>query len=363
MNALLKKQPLYKYIRKNKNFLVFFGLVFLGLASTLYVEYKFQYEQFRWLEWRVFVISIAVVLYGALPQGFRRKNNKKLYLILGLTALLYFLNLLANLLNVYHLDKFPAIVDFCTRSAEVCISIGENFFRYKVYRFVSLTSYFFMYVIFLIIGLLFSEKIYERIIQIWARVPLIHIKKVKINKVKLRYVLLFYFLVVYILAQQLIFVFSAISKKIVRMYSTVQIPYGQRWEQVMGGRFSFGWMKTYSEFVNEQSPDDSVLLIPNREAPWEMEGNPHYLRWFIYPRGMVQMFESTEIPADADYALLTYGVFGYKKETFPNFFISREKIDEIIFVNQNTLEVTRKENIDFRPEEYENVWGLIKLRK
>lgn len=366
---IFKRNHFYRtVILKHRNYLIFYGLLLLGFASTLYVEYKFQYEQFKWLEWRVLIIALAIVQYGRLPKIFRKRNVRRLYLSLGLTLLLYGLNFLANLINVYHLDKFQSVTDFCIQNGRWCASISENFFKFKMYRFVSLTSYFFMYVIFLIIGLLFSEPIYERVLKIVSRIPQIHVrrvkfKKIKFKKVKLKYVLLFYFFVVYILSQQLISAFSTMSKNIVKMYYTLAIPYDQRWEAVMGGRFSFGWMKTYADFVNEQTPPNTVILIPNREAPWEMEGNPYYLRWFIYPRDMVQMFESTEIPANADYALLTYGVFGYNKKTFPDFSISRDKIEKIIIVNQNNLTVTVKEKNDYNPADYTNVWGLIQFKK
>ena len=354
----LKKTALFRSARKNQDLLLFFLLLLVGLVSTHYVEYKFQYAQFKWLGWRVFVIAAAIVQYGALPKKIHQRYQRPLLFILAAIVVFYLINLLANLINVYHLERFPSLMGYCEQNEQLCDTIVRTFFQFKVYRFVSLTSYFFMYVIFLIVGLLFSQQVYKRTLKVWRKLP-----KIRLRRVKLKYVLLFYFLLVYILIQQLISAFSTISKKMVKMYYTSALPYEQRWEQVMGGRFSFGWMKTYSEFVNAHTPENSTLLIPDMEAPWEMEGNPDYLRWFIYPRKMVQMKGSSEVPKEADYALLTYGVFGYYKRTFPTFFIGQDQINEIIFVNQNTLEVTRQQNIDYHPEEYKNVWGLIELKK
>ena len=353
-----KKTVLYKIVKKNQEVLLFGFLMSVGLLSTLYVEYKFQYEQFKWLSWRVFVIAAAIVQYGALPHSFHKKYQKVLTSLFVVVCFLYVLNLLANLINVYHLERFPSLMEYCEQNEQTCDLIVQTFFRLKIYRFVSLTSYFFMYVIFLIIGLLFSQHVYKRVTKIWHKLP-----KIKLRRVRLKYVLLFYFLLVYILVQQLISVFSGVSKKVVKMYYTFNTPYEQRWEQVMGGRFSFGWMKTYADFVNAHSPESATLLIPDMVAPWEMEGNPNYLRWFIYPRKMVQTVGDDDVPDSADYALLTYGVFGYQKQTFPTYFISKAEIDEIIIINQNTLTVTRKQNLDYHPEDYQNVWGLIKLRR
>lgn len=344
---------LYKYkklFEKNKNLILFFIFLSLGLASTLFVEYKYQYAQFRWLGWRIILAAAAVFKFGSIKR--KKRKNRIIIKLLVFFVIIYLINLSFNLINIYHLERFPEINEFCAQNQHTCEYIVSNFFRYKAYRFVSLTPYFFFYVIFLLVGLLYSEAIYKRANKIWGKIP----------KFKVKYLWLFYFFMAYLLFQQLVFTFSLISKKVVKLVSTVSLPFEERWEPVMGGRHSFGWIDTYSNFINSQVEEDKKILIPNQEAPWEMEGNPHYIRWFFYPRRTVQMNEETEIPKEADYALITYGIFGFHKKTFPDFEINKDKISKIILIDRETLETNIIENQDFIPEDYQDKWGIIKLK-
>lgn len=350
MSHWIKKN--IKLIKKKQSYLLFFLFLISGLALTLYVEYKFQYAQFKWLGWRVLIISGAIVQFGALKEKVRKRYIPVIIKLLILFFFLYLINFFANSINIYHLDKFDSVTNFCRSNIQICSATSFWFFKLRIYRYISLTSYFFFYVMFLLAGLLFSEKIYDKTYKIWQKIP----------KVKLKYAWLFYFLMTYLIFQQMIAVFSVMSKKTVKMIDTLRVPFEQRWEPVMGGRFSFGWIDTYSEFVNSKVSENSTILIPDQTAPWEMEGNKWYFRWFVYPRDLVQMEGSTEIPEEADYALISYGVFGYHKDVFPNFFIAKEKIEKIILVDQETLEELVIIKEDFDPENYQNKWGVIKFK-
>jgi len=342
---------------KNKNLLLFLFFLCFGILLTLYVEYKFQYSQFKWLGFRVLIISAAVVEYGLLSQKIRKKYYSLIIKTLIFFIFFYLTIFFANLINIYHLDKFEQVNNFCFNKPKVCESITINFYKFKIYRFVSLTSYFFYYVIFFLIGMIFSEKISYKVNKNWKKIP-----KVKIPKVKLKYAWLFYFLMTYLLFQQLVLVFSIMSKKTVKMFSALSVPYEERWEAGMGGRYSFGWMATYGDFVNSHTEEKSTILIPEQTAPWEMEGNPFYVRWFFYPRRTIQMKGSKEIPEKAQYVLITNGVFGYQKSIFPNFPISKEKIKKIILVDRATLENIVISSQDYYPEDFENKWGIIELK-
>jgi hypothetical protein len=346
------KNIITNFVAQHKKIISFIVLLLAGMLSTLYVEYRFQYDQNKWLATRIFLISVAIVLYGGLPKITRDRNRKKIIAILIATILLYAINLVANLVNVYHLGEYQRVQNFCAPRPEQCQAIVDWFYQLKLYRFVSLTSYFFSYVIFFLVGLLFSEEIYKKTTRLLKTLP----------RVKLEYAWVFYFLLIYLIFQQLIFVFSAMSKRVVSVFYTLGMPYEERWEASMGGRYSFGWMWTYTRFINEQTAENTIILVPDRAAPWEMEGNPYYTRWFVYPRKMVQLNGATEIPAEADVVLITYGIFGYHKKVFPTFPISNQRIDEIVLIDRTTLEVTKQTDIDFRPENYQDAWGLIRLK-
>ena len=43
----------------------------------------------------------------------------------------------------------------------------------------------------------------------------------------------------------------------------------------------------YTLFIKENTPEDAVILIPPQAYPWPQTGNAGYLRYFIFPRKVI----------------------------------------------------------------------------
>lgn len=349
----LSKKLLIRY----KNYLLFLVFFTLAIFLNLYVEYKFQYTQFKWLDRRIILIFLAIFQYGSLPEKLRKKIKPAVISIIFLLGMLYAANFLANYFNVYHLDKYQSVTNFCQSKPSICLLANQYFYKLKLYRFVSLTGYFFLTLILLFSGLLVSSPIYKLINRIWQQNF-----TTSTPKISFRYIWLFYILLFLLFFQQLNFILAIASNKTVKIISTLPLPFEERWEVVMGGRDSFGFIKTLADFIKTQVPPGAILLIPNRDSPWSMEGNPEYIRWFLYPIKITQMLESNDIPSEVEYIMISYGVFDIHKNVFPNFPIGKEKIAKIILIDKETLEIQEIIGEDFIPENYQNKWGVIKLK-
>jgi len=49
-----------------------------------------------------------------------------------------------------------------------------------------------------------------------------------------------------------------------------------------------GWVLDLTAFVNDQSPPESVIMIPpQRTAPWDVTGHFEMISYYVYPRRVV----------------------------------------------------------------------------
>ena len=144
-------------------------------------------------------------------------------------------------------------------------------------------------------------------------------------------------------------------------------PFQQRLCVRLGGancNNSFGWIQTYGNFIKAESEPDSVIYIPPQKESWEMEGNVDYIRYYIYPRRPVNSPDlQADIPSEADYVLITYGLWYSSIHTWPRIAIPPEKIEKIVFINRETLETQTLENTGYIPNFDQELWGIIKLKK
>ena len=53
-------------------------------------------------------------------------------------------------------------------------------------------------------------------------------------------------------------------------------------------RFSVGTeFYDYTLFIKENTPEDAVILIPPQAYPWPQTGNAGYIRYFVFPRKVI----------------------------------------------------------------------------
>ena len=151
----------------------------------------------------------------------------------------------------------------------------------------------------------------------------------------------------------------------IRMLRTVNLSWEERFIYLNGGDASTGWISRYADFINEQVPDRGVIFIPPQKEAWQMEGNPYYMRWFLYPRFTVQSQEIVApIPPEAEYILIDKGVWpGMTEYGWPRIPIPADQIVRMTFLNRETNEVTTIRNQAYDPKTMANKWGVIELKK
>lgn len=141
----------------------------------------------------------------------------------------------------------------------------------------------------------------------------------------------------------------------------------EKFVQLMNGNQSLGWIYTYAQFLKKNIPEDASVYIPPQKVPWLMEGNPHYFRWFLYPRNLISgPFDAkAELPSDIEYVLISTGgwPWGATEIGWPQVNIPKEKIETIYTIDRQSLQERVIIDKPYSYEVFKNQWGLLKLKK
>lgn len=128
-------------------------------------------------------------------------------------------------------------------------------------------------------------------------------------------------------------------------------------------RSYWGPIYDYFSFIKSNTPEDAVILIPPQMSPWQTEGNAGLVRYFLYPRKVING-ELTDINyTNVEYILITWGswgvndksLYGWPKITIP--------ADKITYWNSENNGTTTSEEVQYVPKNDDNIWGIIKVRK
>lgn len=131
-----------------------------------------------------------------------------------------------------------------------------------------------------------------------------------------------------------------------------------------------GFFYSYVQFVKKNTPENSKILLPPFPAyPWPQTGNEPYIRYFLYPRTLLNggQFEPMHdySKEGIDYVLIAWGETdevstGYT-HGWPKFTV---KSDEIIYFYSDGS-VKKVVGKDYNPNDFVNreTWGLIKVKK
>lgn len=140
--------------------------------------------------------------------------------------------------------------------------------------------------------------------------------------------------------------------------------YKQKMENSLGKQFY-----DYVLFVKENTPENAKILLPPFPAyPWPQTGNIPYMRYFLYPRTLLNGDEysaSYNLKKDGiDYVLLAWGETvatsnGYT-HGWPKFDVNA---GDIIFWMPDGSVITKKENYSYDQFKGQELWGLIKVAK
>lgn len=221
--------------------------------------------------------------------------------------------------------------------------LPQLFYNLKIYRFITLSGYF-----------LLSLLLY---VCLLAK-PI----KLKLKSVKLWQILLAFYAVVVLFTYSLL-ALGYFYRDTTLTLRNINTPFADRFTSRLGGNSYYGWIWPYTKFINKYTPENSVIMIPPQSVVWKMEGNPDYLRWFIYPRKMVGISAENTIPEEADFVLISIGECGEGDCGWPKINILEDEIKRIILIDRGTEDETIVENSSYEPNNDRYQWGIIELRK
>lgn len=184
-----------------------------------------------------------------------------------------------------------------------------------------------------------------------------------INNTKKRLDTLIHFLVVLTVAKYLV---NGINKtrisNVFFIFKNKNLTYGEKMK-ISVGDLTYD----YAVFIKENTESDSTILIPPQGYPWPQTGNKAYLRYFIYPRTLVNGNEkdSKADLSDIDYVLIAYGETTISEYGFTNVWPKFNVIGEyIIYWDPETGEINKDETgiYEYNESDKSKKWGLIKTK-
>lgn len=134
---------------------------------------------------------------------------------------------------------------------------------------------------------------------------------------------------------------------------------------------TWGDFYTFMSFVKDHTQESSTIIIPPAQNHWLTSGNSVLVRYFLFPRKVVNLKETSsndtlyQMPnVDADYVLLDKGnwtdktvSYGWPKVELP--------VSAVVYFNPSDKSVNAVKMDLYKPQDHENrdVWGLLVLRK
>lgn len=120
----------------------------------------------------------------------------------------------------------------------------------------------------------------------------------------------------------------------------------------------------YIQFVKNNTPENSTILVPPQELPWYSTGNVALDLYFLFPRTLGNGNFNNSIDLEKyDYVMLSWGEWnGVEKDKYG---WPKEKIkaEKIIYFDPKTKSVI-EEKKDYDPgDTVSGVWGIIRVKK
>ncbi len=119
----------------------------------------------------------------------------------------------------------------------------------------------------------------------------------------------------------------------------------------------------YYKFVNENTPENAVILNPKQQGQWPDVSNQGYTRYFIYPRNLISE-ENLSVSKDKITHIFLIG--GKKLHDFsnnnrwPDFYVPAKKIT--YYMNDDSKQqITVYKDYDPNDPEYSEYWGIIEV--
>lgn len=134
---------------------------------------------------------------------------------------------------------------------------------------------------------------------------------------------------------------------------------------------TWGIFFKYMQLVKASTPEDAVILIPPAQNHWLTSGNSVLVRYFLFPRTIVNVKETDDLDnlnlfpdVDFGYVLLSKGEWPDK--TVPYVWPKKRlPTSHITYFDLNSSESSIVATEWYEPMEHEDkdVWGVIEIRK
>lgn len=176
--------------------------------------------------------------------------------------------------------------------------------------------------------------------------------------------LFMYIIIIIALDQYIVTDFNAVkSSRPFFMLKNVNLGYDKKMEMAVG-KVPYD----FAMFIKDNTSPHSNILIPPQGFPWPKTGNVGYLRYFLYPRNLINGNEkdlNVNIK-DIDYVLIDYGEesrlqYGFTN-IWPKFNVNGEYIiywDPL----DGTVQKVDNGKYVYNPDNKMEEWGIIKIRK
>lgn len=125
---------------------------------------------------------------------------------------------------------------------------------------------------------------------------------------------------------------------------------------------AWGYFYDYMNFVMQNTEENSIIVIPPMQTPWEREGNGAIGKFFLYPRRLISgtLFGLAE-SQKYDYIMIASGSL-FADEYNKGWPKINVKAKEIILFDIYTKEVTVYPGDYVVNDEMRDSWGLIKIK-
>jgi len=298
----------------------------LSLAGI--VTYEFLYQEKIVLFFSVLFTILSFLFASQLSKEVLEKFRKTLKIILFLMTILVLTHFVVNSFDFYGEFSPP-----------------ELFYTLKFHRLITLSGALLVHITTLIVGLWFIASKYTNKIRLSFSISLIML-------------LFLSSLVVYHTEQ----ILATDYKTTAQVFLNMNTNFEDRITYRFGGASYFGWIWPYTQFIKRRTSENSSIIIPPQSPTWKMEGNVGFLRWFLYPRKLINISLDSAVTDQADYALIALGECDEGDCGWPKINIPAEKIEYIVLIDRETQEETIITDRAYTLNKDEFKWGIIKLR-
>lgn len=329
-------------MKKNKNYFYVFLLpvvvtiIYLVIIGEIYDGVRV--DDFLYIKSFLSIISVFII------SRMYKENKKILNIILLFFTVFFIINILLNMVNVYQLNRFGLTNYLCSSNLKICKISSDVFFKLKIFRFITISSYFFSIPILILhfANILSNQKFSYNL---------------SLNKK------MFYFFIAMMIFSNMIFNIQKIYLSAIQSVQVLNENYYDRFTFKKGGVSYYGWIRVFSNFILDNTSENDSFLLPPQSDIYKMEGNIDYFRWFLYPRKLYHVEDlDNKGYYGVNYIIISAGECDTNDCVWPDFDVPSSNIEKIILIDRKTQKITELHDSDYKYEKFYKKWGIIKLK-